>query len=661
MLILPGGSALSNPKRDSLLIDIRKTCPKVVTFNSIYIHLVQCTSRSLDDESTRKSLIQLLNYGDDIQIASTSQSLQMTRNVLFVLPRPGTVSPWSSKATDIASICDLGLYVERLERGIALIFSTENDDPILDTDLASFSHLVHDRMTEIIQFHLQNEEDVFMHKSSRPPRAVDLKHEDRSIDKAKQKLLAANNELGLALTVDDIDYLVHAFISADSPINRNPTDAELFMFAQVNSEHCRHKTFNASWSIDGVALDASLFQMIRNTETVAGVGTISAYSDNAAVLQGHPAPRFAVSQEIPNISDPKGGSRLYRSQGEDMPILIKVETHNHPTAVSPYPGAATGSGGEIRDEGSVGRGSQPKAGLGGFTVTDLLIPGFEQPWETDFGRPSHIASALDIMLEGPLGSSAFNNEFGRPALSGYFRTFSQSLPVLGQEKREIRGYHKPIMIARGYGNVRPQFSIKSRITHGAEIVVLGGPGLLIGLGGGAASSQTSGASSSDLDFASVQRDNAEMQRRCQQVIDACVNLGVKNPIQSIHDVGAGGLSNALPELVHDSGLGGIFEIRDVLVADSVMSPMEIWCNESQERYVLAISSDQEKEFGQIAKRERCPFSVVGLATENEELIVTDRLFSQDVIHLKMSILFGKPSQMIRQDNTRQPYLLPFDT
>ena len=345
-----------------------------------------------------------------------------------------------------------------------------------------------------------------------------------------------------------------------------------------------------------------------------------------------------------------------------MHILIKVETHNHPTAVSPYPGAATGSGGEIRDEGAVGRGSKPKAGLSGFTVSNLLIPGFEQPWETDFGRPKHIASALDIMIDGPLGASAFNNEFGRPALTGYFRTFSESVPLSEDgEKREIRGYHKPIMIAGGYGNVRPQFAKKTQITPGAKIVVLGGPGLLIGLGGGAASSQVSGTSSAELDFASVQRDNAEMQRRCQQVIDACVNLGGGNPIQSIHDVGAGGLSNALPELVHDSSLGATFEIRDVLVADTSLSPMEIWCNESQERYVLAIDSGRQNEFEKLAKRERCPFSVVGVATKEEDLIVTDRLLSKDVIRLKMSTLFGKPPRMSRADNTRTIGRVEFDT
>lgn len=449
-------------------------------------------------------------------------------------------------------------------------------------------------------------------------------------------------------------------------MHRNPTDAELFMFAQVNSEHCRHKIFNASWTIDSLPQPSSLFSMIRNTEAACeSKGTLSAYSDNAAVLEGHDGPRFAV-QKMLNDRGVGGGKEeggigqhhhLYASNVEHMPILIKVETHNHPTAVSPYPGAATGSGGEIRDEGAVGKGSKPKAGLAGYTTSDLCIPGYEQPWEEDVGRPGHIASALDIMIEAPLGASAFNNEFGRPALAGYWRTFLERVPVptavdappSGEVATEVRGYHKPIMIAGGYGSVRPMFAKKAPITPGAALIVLGGPSMLIGLGGGAASSQVSGASSADLDFASVQRDNAEMQRRCQQVIDACTSLGPGSPVESIHDVGAGGLSNALPELVHDSGLGATFEIRDVLVADKSMSPMEIWCNESQERYVLAVARDRLPLFEAIAKRERAPFSVVGTATVEEELVVKDRLLGQDVIRLEMATLFGKTPKMKRED------------
>lgn len=666
MLVLPGSSLFSPARREILQRDIQSRCSKILSIDGVYIHLVNGTSKhseatlSISTSPSRKALDRLLDYGDDVKLPGTTRAIETGANVVFVLPRSGSISPWSSKATDIARICNLGDHVQRLERGSAFVFTTADKSILTRKDLDSFVHLIHDRMTQVAQLFFPEEDAIFIHKNPRPLRTVDLKGDIPNAAQARDKLVAANKELGLALASDEIDYLVEAFMSGPSPINRNPTDAELFMFAQVNSEHCRHKIFNASWTIDGTPHDKSLFQMIRNTEKLNGLGTISAYSDNAAVLEGHSAPRFGVDAVQPNHPN-TGISRLYQSHQEEMPILIKVETHNHPTAVSPYPGAATGSGGEIRDEGAVGRGSTPKAGLSGFTVSNLLIPGFEQPWETDFGRPKHIASALDIMIDGPLGASAFNNEFGRPALTGYFRTFSESVPCSEDgEKREIRGYHKPIMIAGGYGNVRPQFAKKTKIIPGAKIVVLGGPGMLIGLGGGAASSQVSGASSAELDFASVQRDNAEMQRRCQQVINACVNLGDGNPIQSIHDVGAGGLSNALPELVHDSGLGATFEIRDVLVADTALSPMEIWCNESQERYVLAIDSGRQKEFEDITKRERCPFSFVGVATEEEELIVTDRLLSQDVIRLKMSTLFGKPPRMSRSDNTRTIGRIEFD-
>jgi phosphoribosylformylglycinamidine synthase len=662
MLVLQGSSALSSSKRQTLLQHIKTIKSDVISVDAVYIHLVKSPSQSLQDDLVNKTSLQrqaidlLLDYGDDIRLPSTSEALHSEHNVFYVLPRAGSISPWSSKATDIAGICNLSQHIDRLERGVAFVFQLADDEGLGKEDLTALSHLLHDRMTQSVHMSLPHEDVVFQHHPPSPLRIVELRGDEEEVDAsaARGKLSTANKALGLALAADEIDYLVEAFVSGSSPINRNPTDAELFMFAQVNSEHCRHKIFNASWTIDETLLDWSLFQMIRNTEKISPLGTISAYSDNAAVLEGAQAPRFGVHSPSTEY--------IYQTSVENMPILIKVETHNHPTAVSPYPGAATGSGGEIRDEGAVGQGSRPKAGLAGFTVSNLLIPGYEQPWETDFGRPSHIASALDIMIEGPLGASAFNNEFGRPALSGYFRTFSESVPASEDgSKQEIRGYHKPIMIAGGYGNVRPQFAIKTRISPGAKIIVLGGPGMLIGLGGGAASSQVSGASSAELDFASVQRENAEMQRRCQQVIDACVGLGEGNPIQSIHDVGAGGLSNALPELVHDSGLGAKFEIRDVLVADSSMSPMEIWCNESQERYVLAVSAEKANEFERIAQRERCPFSIVGVATEEEELIVTDRLLLQDVIHLKMSTLFGKPPRMLRKDTTRKISFTNFDT
>ncbi|KAK0461429.1 CobB/CobQ-like glutamine amidotransferase domain-containing protein [Desarmillaria tabescens] len=624
MLVLFGSSSISVQKRDILLRAIQAIVPTIVSVDAVWLHIVKCRSKSAESElsdlqsPSRKNLDHLLTYGDNIQLAGTDFT---SHNVVYVLPRMGSISPWSSKATDISVICDLGDSVERLERGVAYAFGTVGGKAISEDEVEAIAHLLHDRMTQAVYQHLPSEDAIFSHNEPKLLRTVDL-----SGPSPKDIFIQANKDLGLALSPDEIDYLLDAYTS----INRSPTDAELFMFAQVNSEHCRHKIFNASWTIDGVPQPYSLFQMIRNTEKLSNKGTLSAYSDNAAVLEGHLAPRF---------SPHKG---LYTSQQEDMHILVKVETHNHPTAVSPYPGAATGSGGEIRDEGAVGRGSKPKAGMAGFTVSNLLIPGFEQPWETDVGRPGHISSALDIMIDAPLGASAFNNEFGRPALAGYFRTFCERVGG------EVRGYHKPIMIAGGYGNVRPQNVYKGKISEGAKIVVLGGPGLLIGLGGGAASSQISGASSAELDFASVQRDNAEMQRRCQQVIDACAGA-------------AGGLSNALPELVHDSGLGAVFEIRDVPVADASMSPMEIWCNESQERYVLAVSADKINDFEDIVKRERCPFGVVGVATKEDELVVTDRLFGNDVIRLKMSTLFGKPPKMSRTDTSRRSDLHAFDT
>ncbi|KAJ3489360.1 hypothetical protein NLJ89_g11538 [Agrocybe chaxingu] len=657
MLVLPGSSSISYSKREALLRNIKKNCPRVASVDAVWIHLIQCKTPENEVELSKTSspfrilLDTLLAYGDIILLDGTLAALTAHQNVAYILPRPGSISPWSSKATDIAVLCNLAQRVERLERGTAFIFTTTDYKPITETDIATFDHLIHDRMTQVIDLSPPHQSELFLHEKPKPLRIVELTPQPSSRDDTKARLIIANKELGLALAPDEITYLVDAYVSGKSAMGRNPTDAELFMFAQVNSEHCRHKIFNASWTIDGQVQPSSLFQMIRNTEKISAKGTISAYSDNAAVLEGHSAPRFGVTS----------GQR-YGTKEEDMPILVKVETHNHPTAVSPHPGAATGSGGEIRDEGAVGRGSKPKAGLAGFTVSNLLIPGYEQPWETDFGRPTHIASALDIMIEGPLGASAFNNEFGRPALAGYFRTFSERIPLsVDDSLSEVRGYHKPIMIAGGYGNVRPHFAKKEPIAPGSKIIVLGGPGMLIGLGGGAASSQVSGASSAELDFASVQRDNAEMQRRCQQVIDACVCVEDGNPIESIHDVGAGGLSNALPELVHDSDLGAIFEIRDVLVADSSMSPMEIWCNESQERYVLAVSVDKLEAFVAIAKRERCPFSIVGVATQEQELIVTDRLFNKDVIRLKMSTLFGKPPKMSRKDTSRKIDRVEFDS
>ncbi|KAI0030413.1 phosphoribosylformylglycinamidine synthase [Vararia minispora EC-137] len=647
MIVLYGSSLFFPAKREVLYADLKQLCPNITSVDAVYLHLISCTSDAAEaklsqaDSLPRRVLDRLLAYGDNFTLPSTSTALASGDGVVYVIPRPGSVSPWSSKATDIAALCDLGGYVQRLERGSAFVFTPA----LSQADLDVVAPFIHDRMTQIVTPALPPQETIFRFASPSPLRTVQLAHDPNP----RARLERANKELGLALAPDEITYLLDAFVAGPNPIARDPTDAELFMFAQVNSEHCRHKIFNASWTIDEEEKDQSLFQMIRNTEKVSPLGTVSAYSDNAAVFEGHAAPRVGLAAQ-----------RVYTvTEEEELPILIKVETHNHPTAVSPYPGAATGSGGEIRDEGAVGRGSKPKAGLTGFTVSDLLIPGNRQAWEADIGKPTHIASALEIMLDAPLGASAFNNEFGRPALAGYFRTFCARDGAATDGA--VRGYHKPIMLAGGVGNVRAPFARKARITPGAWLIVLGGPGLLIGLGGGAASSQSLGAGPAALDFASVQRDNAEMQRRCQQVIDACTDLGTANPIQSIHDVGAGGLSNALPELVHDSGLGATFEIRDVPVADASLSPMEIWCNESQERYVLAVAPEDEHVFTAIAGRERCPFGIVGVATAEEELIVTDRLLEADIIRLRMATLFGMPPRMACRDSTLRIDRPPFDT
>ncbi|EKD01927.1 phosphoribosylformylglycinamidine synthase [Trichosporon asahii var. asahii CBS 8904] len=651
MLVLTGSSAITPTRRAALLKALQGADSGITSVDAVHLHLVNATSPQTEADlasgAERQILDRLLAYGDDERLESTAAYLSGNKEgvtAVYVLPRAGTISPWSSKATDIAKLCRLGQHVNRIERGALYLLGGSN---IQLDKLEKQLHLIHDRMTQVVSTSLPAAQDVFPPAAPQPDPLVTVPILGAKDPKAV--LEEANARLGLALSDTEIPYLVDSFLAA----GRNPTDAELFMFAQVNSEHCRHKIFNAAWNIDGADKENSLFGMIRNTEKQCNSnGTLSAYHDNAAILEGFTAPRFAVA-------DNKG---TYGAKEEPMPILIKVETHNHPTAVSPYPGAATGSGGEIRDEGATGRGSRPKAGLAGFTVSDLLIPGFEQAWESDIGRPGHIASALDIMIEAPLGAAAFNNEFGRPALGGYFRTFLMEVPS-ADGSPEWRGYHKPIMIAGGLGTVRPEYALKEKITPGAKVIVLGGPGMLIGLGGGAASSMASGASSADLDFASVQRENPEMQRRCQQVIDACVNRPQSeggNPIQSIHDVGAGGLSNALPELVHDAGLGAVFEIRDVLVDDPKMSPMEIWCNESQERYVLAVAPKDLPVFEEMCRRERCPFAVVGTATEEQRLVVTDRLLGENAIDIDMGVLFGKPPRMHRKAETVHPKREAFD-
>ena len=523
----------------------------------------------------------------------------------------------------------------------------------LDSTNIPFADELHDRMTQTLTTSPPDLAGMFAEHMPSPASLVPM-HENAD---PRLALVEANKILGLALDASEIDYLVEAY-APGGLLDRSPFDVELFMFAQVNSEHCRHKQFNASWTIDGVKKPSSLFDMIRNTHKKNSKYVVSAYSDNAAVLEGQNGSFLAPSQSRGEWTQSK----------ERVHYLVKVETHNHPTAVSPFPGAATGSGGEIRDEGAVGRGSRPKAGLCGFSVSDLLIPGFRQPWELDVGKPNHIASSLDIMLKAPLGSAAFNNEFGRPCTTGYFRTLLTKVP-LGNGEQEIRGYHKPIMMAGGIGTVRPQHALKKPeiVEPGAYLIVLGGPAMLIGLGGGAASSVTSGEGSVDLDFASVQRGNAEVQRRAQEVINACVAMGSENPIKFIHDVGAGGLSNALPELVHDAGLGGRFELREIENADRSMSPLQIWCCEAQERYVAAVAQDGINMFKKIADRERCGYSVVGRAEggnhEEKRLVLMDRESREFPIpiDLPMSVLFGKPPKMSKTVDSRILQLPAFDS
>jgi len=624
MLILPGAPALSDFRLEKLKAALAASIPSLRDVSAQYIHLVD-TAVDLDPERSAV-LSQLLHYGPRAEFVA-SQGLQF-----FVVPRPGTISPWSSKASDIAHNCGLDM-IARIERGVQYIFDIDGE---LDGDQrAALLAAIHDRMVESVLAEPAEAEVLFSRQSPKPMQAVDV------LAGGRQALVAANSELGLALADDEVDYLLESF----TQLGRNPSDVELMMFAQANSEHCRHKIFNASWTIDGEAQTHSLFGMIKNTNELGGEDVLSAYSDNAAVVRGHRAGRFY----------PAPDTAEYQYHQEDIHLLMKVETHNHPTAISPFSGAGTGSGGEIRDEGAVGRGSKPKVGLSGFSVSNLRVPGFEQPWEADYGKPGRIVSALDIMLDGPIGGAAFNNEFGRPNLCGYFRSFEEN--AVGANGDERRGYHKPIMIAGGYGNIKEEHVIKTEFPAGHKLVALGGPAMLIGLGGGAASSMSSGASTEDLDFASVQRQNPEIERRCQEVIDRCWAMADKNPIAFIHDVGAGGLSNAFPELVKDGGCGGEFDLRKVPNDEPGMSPLEIWCNESQERYVIAIAPDDLAVFEAICARERAPYAVVGESTTDKRLRVGDTHFDNNPVDLPMSVLFGKPPKMHREI-TRQNLVLP---
>ncbi|WP_334326292.1 phosphoribosylformylglycinamidine synthase, partial [Gilliamella apicola] len=632
MKILAGSSALSAFRISKILSVCHEKSIPIISLEAQFIHFIDSTNELTVEQQL--TLDKLLQYGP--KSVYINGDCNTNRQLFLVTPRAGTISPWSSKATDIAHNCGL-TQIHRIERGIAYYVVTSL--PMTQPEQDKFAELIHDRMMETVLTSFDQAEQLFKVDEPAPVTVVDL------LGQGRQALEQANLKLGLALASDEIDYLFENF----QKLNRNPTDIELYMFAQANSEHCRHKIFNADWIIDGVKQPKSLFKMIKNTFENTPDYVSSAYKDNAAVMDGSKVGRFFADY----------GNRTYSYHQEYADILMKVETHNHPTAISPWPGAATGSGGEIRDEGATGKGAKPKAGLVGFSVSNLRIPNFEQPWEQDFGKPDRIVSAFDIMMDGPLGGAAFNNEFGRPALLGYFRTYEEKVNSFNGE--EVRGYHKPIMLAGGLGNIRREHIQKEEFPIGSKLIVLGGPAMNIGLGGGAASSMTSGQSHADLDFASVQRDNAEMERRCQEVIDRCWQLGDGNPILFIHDVGAGGLSNAMPELVSDGGCGGQFELRKILNDEPGMSPLEIWCNESQERYVLAIDPESLELFDEICKRERAPYAVIGEATVNKVVVLHDEHFNNNPIDLPLDVLLGKPPKMLREVKSQQAHGDDFST
>jgi phosphoribosylformylglycinamidine synthase len=614
---LRGRNALSDFRLRKLLSSLQSAAPAITGLSADYWHFIE-----LEQSLSRKQqriLERVLTYGPSSDAANDG-SVSPGGQLLLVVPRLGTISPWSSKATDIAHSCGLA-SVRRIERGIAWHVHRRTAGALGPADRTTLLSLIHDRMTETVLDSVDAARELFHHYQPGPLKRVDVR------SGASDALQQANRDLGLALSEDEIEYLAGYF----QRIGRDPTDAELMMFAQANSEHCRHKIFNADWVIDGEVQDKSLFDMIRETHRCSPDGTVVAYSDNSAIMEG-----ATVSRLYP------GFRGEYRSQMLSTHTLMKVETHNHPTAISPFPGAATGSGGEIRDEGATGRGAKPKAGLNGFSVSHLRIPGNGQPWEAiETGKPDRIVSALAIMLEGPIGAASFNNEFGRPNLFGYFRTYEQMVDGV------VRGYHKPIMVAGGIGNISADQSFKKNFGAGTLIVQLGGPGMLIGMGGGAASSMATGANTADLDFDSVQRGNPEIQRRAQEVIDRCWELGDANPILSIHDVGAGGLSNALPELVHGAGCGARVNLREIPSEESGMTPMQVWSNEAQERYMLAVEPRHFDAFNALCERERCPFSLVGTATDDGRLTVSDPLFGNNPVDVDLSVILGKPPRMTR--------------
>ena len=614
MFIVAGAPAHSSFKQTQLLTRLA-SISSVQSIESQWVYLFDQTL----NEQQQQSALQLLNDGASFEVRqAASDEVQ-----ILVTPRVGTISPWSSKATDIFANCNTPVH--RLERGV--LFTLKGISEISN----EVKQILHDRMTESVFNKIDDATALFSETEPKPLNSIDI------LGQGKDALVKANSEFGFALSDEEIDYLTAAF----NKMGRNPHDIELMMFAQANSEHCRHKIFGSEWTIDGEKQPLSLFQMIKNTYKESPTDVLSAYKDNASVIVGFDTQRFYPKK------DEATGHHIYKYKSQAAHILMKVETHNHPTAIAPFAGAATGSGGEIRDEGATGRGGKPKAGLTGFTVSNLNIPGFEQPWEENYGKPSRMASPLQIMIDGPLGGAAFNNEFGRPALNGYFRTFEQNV------NGEVKGFHKPIMIAGGYGNIRPDHVEKDAIQPGDLLIVLGGPAMLIGLGGGAASSVDSGKLGENLDFASVQRENPEMERRCQEVIDACWRMEDFNPIVSVHDVGAGGVSNAMPELVNDHELGATLDLRKIPSLEPGMSPMEIWSNEAQERYVLAIKPESLELFESICARERCPFAVLGEATEARQLTVNDPLFENKAVDMPMQVMLGGTPRMSRTYETIQ--------
>jgi len=636
MLILPGSNALSAFRTQRLLSQLQAVDAAITGVTGRFIHFIDAVGEVSQQDQAR--LDGLLTYGEPFSGAAEGDEF-------VVIPRFGTISPWASKATDIARNCGMA-NIHRIERGIAYHVQVKSGllggaKKLSEASIAAVAALLHDRMTDMVLRTPQEAAGLFSELQAKPLEFIDL------LAGGKAALENANTELGLALSDDEIDYLVEAFTRAQ----RNPTDVELMMFAQANSEHCRHKIFNADWTIDGEKQSKSLFGMIRNTHELHPEGTVVAYSDNSSVIEGANISRFYQRGAA------KGN--VYEASDELTHILMKVETHNHPTAISPFPGASTGAGGEIRDEGATGRGAKPKAGLTGFTVSNLMVTHAVQPWENArdvaqvpaqrdalaqggiYGKPDRIASPLQIMIDGPLGGAAFNNEFGRPNLGGYFRTYEQNVGG------NVQGYHKPIMIAGGIGNINAKHTKKNDLPVGSLLIQLGGPGMRIGMGGSAASSMATGANTADLDFDSVQRGNPEMERRAQEVINACWTMGDDNPILSIHDVGAGGLSNAFPEITNDAKRGAIFDLRKIPLEESGLAPKEIWSNESQERYVLAIAPEQLPLFRYLCERERCLFAVVGTATEERQLKLVDGEQNNNPVDMPMDVLLGKPPKMHR--------------